>query len=102
MKAATIQLRVLSELTDAFEQTDVVVSHIQSVCDVRIAGQHVLTTLRLLRAERELLVLNTKEEVELLLEYSDVDWGKRSSEFWQRLKKVVECDKQRTGTYGHG
>jgi hypothetical protein len=85
----TVRLWVLSELSDEFEPTDVVVKHIQSITDSKIAGQHILCTIRLKGQQRELLVNNRLEEIELLIEYAHIHWDKRGAEFWSRMQAIV-------------
>ena len=89
----TVRLWVLSELSDEFEPTDVVVKHIQSVTDSKIAGQHILCTLRLKGQQRELLVNNRLEEIELLIEYAHIAWDKRGADFWDRMKALVNNER---------
>jgi hypothetical protein len=90
----TVQLRVLSQLTDSFEQTDVVVAHIQTVTEHRVAGHHILCTIRLKGTDRELLVMNYKEEIELFLEFAHLEWNKLPHEFWQRLGQIVTTERK--------
>jgi hypothetical protein len=88
MALVKVRLWVLSELSDEFEPTDVVVSHIQTITDSKIAGKHILCTIRLVGKERELLVNNSLEEIELLVEYAHVEWNKRPLGFWDRMQAI--------------
>jgi hypothetical protein len=89
MKLVTIQLNVISELTDEFEVTEVVVSHIQAITDSRIDGQHILSTIRLKGTERELLVWESEPEIRLAIDYADVPHDKRPIEYWDRLQAII-------------
>lgn len=90
VKRNWIKLHVLSELTDTFEETDVLVNQIQTVTDPKVQGRHILSTIRLKGGKRELLVRECAEEIHLRMEFAHLEWHKLPFEFWERMKAIID------------
>lgn len=84
-----VELHILSRLTDNFALTSLKANDVFSVMENRIAESFICSVMRVKGYDGELLVWESKSEIELALEWADVPWEKRDSNYWQKVQEIV-------------
>jgi hypothetical protein len=93
MKTGWIELRILSPgLTNDFERTSIRAANILTVMQNNIAGVFIVSVIRVKGYAGELLVWESKPEIELEIEFAHLDYNK-NSEYWRRMNAIIDNPK---------